>query len=537
MTWHTRFKERLALGGEPMFALDFQSPDLLGSGSTSLTPHRYVLHSHSAPSDDRHIPNAIARVSSTGQRVNVRSWKSSMGGLRVTLAGADVAQFLAMVIPRGMVAEFKVGFEGFTYEQFETVGLYTFRGLSGSRNNWTMEFSDFFTLLQAPESVHLSGQFYKAAGQNQALVDGGYTVGDTELDVTAISGTPVTTANFPRDTSSGARGLLYCEPSSGDPFFLKFTDLTGLTFDVIDANVIGTTRADLSAGDRVTVYGYVHDMVPDVAYMVLFGGLAGASTMPDNWHMDLNYSSHLTNRTDLNRWRSRWTSFYMDFNADLIVSAPMENAYRGLEEFLSAFGWWLVFKEGALSFRFVQRTVPAAGYGPLDVADYVITDADIVSEDGYQLYNPDAPVEYFQVYYPSAISTDTASPFSSVGTRPAEFRLNHPSRDRVFNDDVSSGYESQALINLRGRLDPWYARIPDQMSLTLKGWRFAELVPGDVVSLESNYIYDMVNGFDIMLGESVDRHHNGTQYLVTGVDVNWSDFSVSVQLSTPPYTA
>ena len=533
-----------------MFALDFQSPDLLGSGSTSLTPHRYVLHSHSAPSDDRHIPNAIARVSSTGQRVNVRSWKSSMGGLRVTLAGADVAQFLAMVIPRGMVAEFKVGFEGFTYEQFETVGLYTFRGLSGSRNNWTMEFSDFFTLLQAPQSVHLSGQFYKDAGQNKANVTVTWDPGDATLETDGASA-----STFPKDGSSGARGLLYCEPTSAgsEPFYLKFTAVgssSGVSgvldpsltlganqFEIADANVIGTTRYRLNPSDDVTLIGYVHDMVPDVAYMVLFGGLAGASTMPDNWHMDLNYSSHLTNRTDLNRWRSRWTSFYMDFNADLIVSAPMENAYRGLEEFLSAFGWWLVFKEGALSFRFVQRTVPAAGYGPLDVADYVITDADIVSEDGYQLYNPDAPVEYFQVYYPSAISTDTASPFSSVGTRPAEFRLDHPSRDRVFNDDVSSGYESQALINLRGRLDPWYARIPDQMSLTLKGWRFAELVPGDVVSLESNYIYDMVNGFDIMLGESVDRHHNGTQYLVTGVDVNWSDFSVSVQLSTPPYTA
>jgi hypothetical protein len=308
-------------------------------------------------------------------------------------------------------------------------------------------------------------------------------------------------------------------------------------FEIADADVIGTTRYRLNPSDDVTLIGYVHDSVPDVAYMVLFGGLAGAPTMPDTWHMGLKYDSHLTHITDLNRWRSKWLAFYTDFNADLIVSAPMENAFRGLEEFLSAFGWWLVFKEGKLSFRFVQQMVATTGYSPLDVAEYVITDADIVSEDGYQLFNPDAPVEYFQVFYPSAISTDTASPYSSVGTRPASFRLRHPSRDRVFNDDVSSSEESNALSNLRGRLNPWYARIPDQMSLTLKGWRFAELVPGDVVSLQSNYIYDMVNGFDIVLDEAVDRHHAGTQYLVTGVDVNWSGFSVSVQLSTPPSIA
>lgn len=529
MTWSAQFKERLALGGEPMFALDFQSPDLVGLGSSSLTPNRYVLHSHGAPSMDKHIPDAIERVSGTGQRVNVRSWTSSMGGLRVTLAGADVAQYVAMVIPRGMVAELKVGFEGFTYEQFETVGLYAFRGLSGSRNNWTMEMVDFFTLLQTPESVHLSAQFYKDAGET-VLTDGAWATTDSTLTVDG-------TTAFDKDDSSGARGLLYCEPTDGDPFYLKYTSKTSTEFTVVNANVLGTTRTALADNDRITSIGYVHDSVPDVAYMVLFGGLAGAPTMPDTWHMGLKYDSHLTHITDLNRWRSKWLAFYTDFNADLIVSAPMENAFRGLEEFLSAFGWWLVFKEGKLSFRFVQQMVATTGYSPLDVAEYVITDADIVSEDGYQLFNPDAPVEYFQIRYPSAISTDTASPYSSVGTRPASFRLRHPSRDRVFNDDVSSSEESNALNNLRGRLNPWYARIPDQMSLTLKGWRFAELVPGDVVSLQSNYIYDMVNGFDIVLDEAVDRHHAGTQYLVTGVDVNWSGFSVSVQLSTPPSIA
>ena len=520
--WHTRFKERLALGGEPVFVLDFQSPDLFGSDY--LSEFRYTLYSHSAPDVRGHIPDAIRRVSGAGQRVNVRSWTSSMGGIRVELASTDVAQFVAMTIPRGSVAELRIGFEGFTLDQYETCGVYSFRGLSGSRNNWTMDLVDAFTLMQTPDKVALSAQFYKEAGATTKEVTGStWHVGDATLEVSGA-----TTTDFPRDTSSGARGLLYCQPvhDGNDPFYLKFTGLTGNDFDIANSNVIGTTRANLHATDPVTIIGYVHDSPPDVAQMLLFGGLAGASTMPTNWHMNLNYSSHLVNRSDFNSWRSRWLAFYTDFNGDFIVSEPIENAYRALEEYLSAFGSWLVFKEGGLSWRFVQDMERA------DIAEYVITDADIVSEDGYQLHNQDAPVEFFQVRYPSATNDDGGK----VSTRPGQFRYDHPSRSRVYNDDVVTTNTTNAFLNMKERLTPWYTRIPDQLSLTLKGWRYAELCPGDVVSIESNYLYDMINGFDFIsyTEGGMDRHHRGTQYMVTGVDVNWSGFSVSVQLSTFP---
>tara|TARA_Y100000401_G_scaffold58995_1_gene46745 strand:- start:1069 stop:1299 length:231 start_codon:yes stop_codon:yes gene_type:complete len=72
------------------------------------------------------------------------------------------------------------------------------------------------------------------------------------------------------------------------------------------------------------------------------------------------------------------------------------------------------------------------------------------------------------------------------------------------------------------------------MTLELKSWRFAEMVPGDVVSIESSYLFNMINGALPMPDGSMLRSHRGTLYLVTGVDVNWDSFSVTVQLSTPP---
>ena len=530
MGWHTDFKDRLRLGGEPSFALDFLSPDLFQSDY--LSEPRYVLHSHAGPSGSEHIPHAIEGMSGAGQRVNVRSWTSSIGGLRVRLSGVEVAQFVARNIPRGMVAELKVGFEGMDFDDWETVGLYSLQSISGARNQWSIEMSDLFSILQAPDKVTLSAQFYKGAGVST-------TVAVDWNNATATASTTLQVADasdFNRDGSADHRGLLYCQPSSGDPFYLKFSAATtspAHQATIVPVNAIGTTRANLASGDTVTPLGYVFDSVPDVAHRVLFGGLAGSSTMPENWHMDLKYDSHLVNRTDLNEWRARWLSLYANFSGDFIVSNPLENPFRGLEEYLSAFGAWLVFKEGGLSWRFVQGLVDVGTAGGMlpafDVADYVITDDDIEREDTYQRHHPDAPVEYFQINFPSGNWSDDGRP---VVTKPGVFRLNHDSVNRAFDDDVLTSNRTNATTNLKRRIGPWYTRIPDQMNLTLKGWKFAEVVPGDVVSLESQYIRDLITGG--AADHYFSDYHEGTNYLVTGVDVDWSGFNTSIQLTTLP---
>ena len=512
-----------------MFALDFQAPDLLESDF--LRERRYVLHSHEAPAGDDHIGHAIQSVSGSGQRINIRTWRTSIGGLRVSLSGANVAQFIAKAIPRGMLAEFKVGFAGFDYDEYETCGIYMFKGLSGSENNWSMDFHDLLSAFQAPDNPALSAQFYKEAGTTTEITSAWSTTDGTLA---------ADTTDFDKDDSSGARGLIFCSPSDGDPFYLKWTSKTGSAFTVVNANVIDTTRVTLAGpsggnpGDTITSVGYVFDSVPDVAHRILFGGLAGATTMPTNWHMNLKYATHNVNRADFNRWRSKWINFYTQFKADFITAAPLENPFRGLESFLAAFGAWLVVKEGGLSWRFVQQIVGGPSFSAKECAEYVITDDDIVQEDTYQLFHPDAPVEYFQVRHAGS----TAYNEGTIKTRPGVFRLDRPSRDAVFNDDTATANQANASANMRFRLSPWYHRIPDQMSLTLKGWRFAELVPGDVVTLESDYIYDMINGPDLVVGGSEsNRTHSGTQYLVTGVDVDWNSFTTSVQLSTPPNVA
>ena len=526
MAWSEEFKRRLDVGGEPMFALDFASPDLFGE---PLSDIRFVIYSHEPQNVSAYeIGHAITNVSSTGQRVTVRSCRSSLGGLRVQLAGANIAQRIRMFVPRGMIAEFKVGFPGMDYADWGTVGAYSFSTLTGSQNNWTMDFNDLFTALQGRTGRTLSAAYMKQAGET-TLTNGTWATGDSTLTVDS-------TTEFEKDdtVSPAGRGLLYCSPSDGDPFYLKWSSKTSTAFTVVTTDVIGTSRTALANDNTITSLGYIFDTVPDITYMMLFGGLAGAGTitMPDNWHMGLKFSSHLVNSMDLNSWRSRFLSLYIPFNADFITDAPLQNPYRALEEFLAAFGCWLVFKEGGISWRFVQQIVGFGDAGPKPCAEYAITDKDIVSEDSYSLHSPDAPVEYLQVRYPGSgvtVATD------SVGTLPMEFRFEHPSYSRAFDDDVEPSNAANATSNLKNRLSSWYTRIPDKMSLTLRGWKFATLVPGDVVVLESDYIYDMINGPDTIVGEEEPRRtHKSTVYLVTGVDINWQDFTTSVELSTPP---
>ena len=300
--WSLKFKEHMARGGEPVFAVDFQSPNLLESGD--IDGSKFVLHSHGSTGRHLHLGHAIEKISTTGQRVSVRSWTSSLGGLRVHLSGAKVAQAVSMNIPRGLLAELKVGFAGFRYDEFETFGFYVYRGLSGIENNWVMDFDEGLSILQRPSSVTLSGRFYRQAGNNYAQLSAGYagTAGETDLLVANAkrldSGETITfnSTNFPKDSEH--RGLLYVESTDTDPFFLKFTGMDGLGFEVVAENVLDTVRGPASVLDKVFVYGYVQDSIPEVANLVLFGRkiahTAAAKTMPDGWHCDLNIDSHLS---------------------------------------------------------------------------------------------------------------------------------------------------------------------------------------------------------------------------------------------------
>ena len=133
--WSDEFMKHLDVGGSPMFAMDFDDDIGLGEFGATL-PVRLVLHSHGVSAGDNHIPHAIESVSGSGQSVSIRQWGNRFGSLTLRLAGVDMAELVARRIPMGLPCKFKVGFDGMSFADWETVGIYRFDGLTGSRNRW-----------------------------------------------------------------------------------------------------------------------------------------------------------------------------------------------------------------------------------------------------------------------------------------------------------------------------------------------------------------------------------------------------------------
>ena len=234
MAWSSAFRERLAIGGEPMFALDFA--DAPNPEMFSFRPERYILHTHGI-SGGPNIAHALQRVSAPTQSVQIRSWSPSIGAVRATLSGAHHAFWIARSIPRGMLCRMKVGFAGMDYGEWGDCGIFQYRGISGARSQWVMEFGDFFGYMQSrPDTLDYRDLFEDAGTTTGA--NGGFGLTDNWLNVDDVTGF---------DYDPGQRGLLHCQPTTGEPFYMKFTQINTVSnrLRVVKTDVMGTTRAEL----------------------------------------------------------------------------------------------------------------------------------------------------------------------------------------------------------------------------------------------------------------------------------------------------
>jgi len=520
VAWSADFMARLGMGGEPMFALDFA--DAPNPDAFDYRPERYILHTHGIGGGN-HIAHALNSVSGPTQSVQLRTWQPHIGAVRATLSGVDQAYWIARVIPRGMLCRLKIGFAGMEYSDWGDVGIYQYKGISGARNNWQMEFGDFFAYLRSRYASASYDDLFPDAGEQTELT-ASYATGDTSLTVASNS-------KFTMDSDSGARGLLQMNPESGDPFYLKFSATPGSTTINVDASdVIGTTRSAItvsgSTDHQVTALGYVNDDLPDIMEKLLFRSTSSVGTMPTNSNVGLHYDRTQVDQADWVRHSNRFATAG-GFTADFIASQPLTNPWAAISDFFGSFGMWLVMRQGALSFRAVSD-IAADSSHPIFIDDE-ITDADIVSVENQQLYHPDAPEEFIQVTFPLTAYSDESS---AATTMPANKNHSHSSRAHVYDVGTATTNRSNASVHLRKRLLKWYTRIPMSMTLNLVGWRWASLVPGDVVTVRSDYIVDLMSPVASLVTQykKLDR----VTFLVTSVTPDFLNFTTSVELARLP---
>jgi hypothetical protein len=297
--------------------------------------------------------------------------------------------------------------------------------------------------------------------------------------------------------------------------------------------VIGTTiPAAAIAGAKVQHVDYIFEDIPLLIERFLIDPIYTRGTMsgPIN-HMGLDFVPQVFNISDWDEQKSRWSE-YQTFKADWISKESVVNPIRELEKFLARFGVWLVVKEGALSWRFAQHMLPD-GEGP-DIplfVDYEINDNDIISLDRYAQYSSDArDVNMF-----SDLNMITTGGFIRWPTTLPAIADDTPRLlNYVFNDNDHASNQTNASTNVRSRLTAWYQRVPETFTFNLTGWRWAELAPGDVCSISSNYIHDLSvrSSTDVRMGRVATLQES--YMMVTSVNVNWNDFSTTVEFTKLP---
>lgn len=515
--WSSAFKVRLSLGGEPMFALDFT--DAPNPEMFDYRPSRYILHTHGI-SGGPNIAHALLSVSAPTQSVQIRSWSPSIGAVRATLSGAHHAFWIARSIPRGMLCRLKVGFAGMDYGEWGDCGIFQYKGISGARNQWVMEFGDFFGYMQGRTAASTYADIFKFAGTTTGA-NGAFGLTDNWLNLDDVTG-------FDMDGEASARGLVHCQPTTGDPFYMKFTEIkTGSNrVRVVKTDVIGTTRAALTSGDRVTSLGYTFADIPETWKKLLFRAVS-AGTTPDGWNLQMNMDFTTVDTSDWERQRGRLHGTYGAFNIDFVTAQPFPNPWAAISEYMAPFGSWLVVRQGRLSFRFAQNITADSGL-PIRI-DGTITDVDIVSVEGQTLYHPEARDEALTVNYDGGI-TSYADGTYNLQTLPGIEKYQHPTAQKAFDDDVSTGNQANMRVHMDKRLTQWYTRLPNQLRLNLAGWRWSELVPGDVVTVDSDHVMDLqkpVASFGV-------KTIRGTPFMVTAVSPDFANFTTAVELTAIP---
>jgi len=192
---------------------------------------------------------------------------------------------------------------------------------------------------------------------------------------------------------------------------------------------------------------------------------------------------------------------------------------------MAAFGSWLVVRQGRLSFRAAQNIAADSGF-PI-YTDGTITDVDIVSVEGQTLYHPEARDDAINFKTGPTSYAEGSSPTTLPTTR----TYVHPVIGKVFDDDVETTNQASAGIHIRDRLMHWHTRLPNQLRLNLAGWRWSELVPGDVVTVESDHVMDL----HAPIGTThMIKTISGTPFLVTAISPDFANFTTSVELAALP---
>jgi len=485
---------------------------------------RYLLESVTVPSDlppyggtlnlssfrvDGYTPTLATQGGSvTAGTLRLRDWTYQAATMSIPVLG-DLADFRRYT-QRGQVLAFRVGFND-DPATFQTVFLGTMVNVRrSSTGQWAIMLRELSYALTArlTATAGESGLFHDLGSTTTTDSPTAYTVGDPTLNVTS-------TAAF-RDDGQGTGAIKVTDSASGNSFYLTYTGTSGGTqFTGLSATgQFETTAINCQGSPASTVeevaYSTEHPL--ELARRVLQSTGTGnngtdADLFPASWGYAIP-KDHV-NTNDLKYFIGTASPSSGADDVELVVDAEQENGKSWIDTFLRPGGFFLCQVQGQISGR-----CPVRPYTDQTPGHLVVTPDDVIGQPRYDMFEPDAPVEYstIDVVDAGGGSSSTSGDLDALpGAGTKTYTLS----------GVYTGNGNRANIRseVLNRLGQYVIRTPERITVTLRTWRAAGSAPGDTCE----FVWPWFTSRDT-------TPWSEKKGLITAVSPNWYGDTVTVQM-------
>lgn len=507
MAWSSDFVAALTASSiTPIYRLEIvQSTRGVGSPATLFT-HRGSLR--------------VTRASVQGTQVIPHRWSVSFGGFEVELVG-DILQYTQSLM-RGCIAFLSVELRGLTGKELIAIGQLD--QIRGQRGVYRATFKDILSAFQSRiDSRILSGRDYSKLFFDTDVETTSAHAWNNHSYLEVADGSAFT-------KSSSHRGLLYCIPTSGDPFYLGWDSYDPSTqrFSLSSTTGVHPTLGSsttLQNGNKiknaVRIAAAPHAIFAQIVTSTGAGTNGPNDVLPNSYGTGVPLPHSFFDAAD-----AQLTNTYITnssggpYGLDFSAIAPLDNGLRSIADIFSTVGQWPVMRQNSFSWRGCFDPTGRFGRQPATAAH--ITDLDIIDLDDVDFFDPNLKAVFMQssmIYNTSGTSTVRTNSFSkSLPT--------NGSIDRDFGFYYNPSFDEESMGQAdRDRMAIWdffnWARISMRVSL-----KFATLCAGDKIELSSRFIVDQYT--------QPDRTYIRRPAMVLEIGYNINNRTCDLVIGVPP---
>ncbi len=462
----------------------------------------------------------VTTASVQGTQVIPQRWSVSFGGFEVGLVG-DFTQYNQSLM-RGCIAILYVQFRGLTGK--ERIGIGQLDQVRGKRGVYRAVFKDILSAFQSRIDTRTSGskQFSKLFFDTVESTTADHAWNNhTYLQVVDGSGFTKSSSHY---------GLLYCVPTSGDPFYLGWNSYDDSTkrFTLSGTRGVHPTEGldtSLQVGDKI--YNAARIAAAPHALFAQIVTSTGAGTNGSNDVLPNSYgTAYPLNHSFFDYADAQLTNTYITnstggpYGLDFSAIAPLDGGLRSIADIFATVGQWPAVRQNSFTWRGCFDPTGRFGRQPTTAAH--ITDSDIIDLDDVDFFDPNLKAAYMQ----------TSMTYNTSGTqvvRTNSFTKSLPTngniqRDFGFYYNPSFNESSMGTAD-RDRMAIWdfynWARISMRVSL-----RFATLCAGDKIEVSSRFIVDPYT--------QIGRTYTRRPAMILEIGYNINDRTCNIVIGVPP---